>query len=312
VNLLFFGTADISKFFLESISSKHNVSAIVTMCDKPALRGGKMKCPCVKSYALEHNIDCIQVEKFSDEIAQKIKSYGCDAGVVVSFGKIIPEKIFNIPKYGCFNIHFSLLPQYRGASPVQQALIDGKNMTGVTSFCIEKGLDSGNILLQTKVDIEDEDTAENLFKKLNISGVKLMNETLDLLEKGTIISKPQQGTPTFCSVFKKEDGRINWKKPADEIRNIFRGLILWPGIFCIVKDGKLSGKTLKILDCRTVECESNLPEGTIVCVKKGVGFIVKCAVGGLLVTKVQPESKGQMTACDFINGYGISSGSMLI
>jgi len=325
VNLIFFGTAEISKFFLENISQQHNVLAVITMCDKPACRGGKMRCPSVKTYAEEHDIECIQIDKFSDEIVEKIKIFNADAGVVVSFGKIIPEKIFNLPKYGCFNIHFSLLPEYRGASPVQQALVDGRQKTGVTSFYIERGLDSGNIILQNNVDIDDDDTSKTLFDKLNIAGVKIMNDTLDLLKLGKSISKIQEGTPTFCSVLKKEDGKIDWNKPANEIRNLFRGLFLWPGIFCKIQEGKLSGKILKIIDCQieNISMESlvsiktdavkvkNIAPGTIISVKKGLGFIVKCGEGCLFVTKVQPESKSQMSACDFLNGSGLSAGSLL-
>lgn len=311
VRLLFFGTADISKFFLENIARRHIIEAVITMCDKPACRGGKIRCPSVKTYAEEHSIKCIQVDKFSDEIVEKIKKFNADAGVIVSFGKIIPEKVFSLPKCGCFNIHFSLLPKYRGASPVQQALIDGQKITGVTSFYIEKGLDSGNIILQRNVEISDEDTSKTLFDKLNLTGVKIMNDTLDLLEIGKSESRMQEGTATFCSVLKKEDGRIDWNKSAKDIRNLFRGLFLWPGIFCVINDGKLSGKTLKIIDCHAVDEQSKMPVGSIVSVKKGLGFTVKCGEGCLLITKVQPESKSQMAACDFLNGSGLSAGSLL-
>ncbi|MDD5102148.1 MAG: methionyl-tRNA formyltransferase [Endomicrobiaceae bacterium] len=311
MNILFFGTADISKVFLENILSKHSILAVITMCDKPANRGGKMKCPSVKTYAIENNIPYIQVDKFSDEIIEQIKQYNSDVGVVVSFGKIIPEKVFTLPKYGCFNIHFSLLPQYRGASPVQQSLIDGQKKTGVSSFYIEKGLDSGSIILQDIVDIADNDTSAILFDKLNISGIDVMNKTLDLLEQGKCQAKIQEGMPTFCSIIKKEDGRIDWNKSAKDINNLFRGLFLWPGIFCSINDGKLSGKILKIIDCQAVDDESNLPSGTIVAVKKGLGFVVKCGEGCLLIIKVQPESKSQMSAYDFLNGSGLSVGNVL-
>jgi methionyl-tRNA formyltransferase len=136
------------------------------MPDKPASRGQRLKMPAVKVFAVENNIPCIQIEKFTDEIIEKIKSYNTDIGVVVSFGKIIPEKVFTLPKFGCFNVHFSLLPQYRGASPVQQALIDGQIKTGVTAFYIDKGLDSGHIIFQDSLDISGDDTACSLFDKL--------------------------------------------------------------------------------------------------------------------------------------------------
>ncbi len=309
MNIIFFGTAGISKSFLENIDKKHKISAVVTMPDKPASRGQQLKMPAVKMYAVENKIPCIQVEKFTDEILEQIKNYNADIGVIVSFGKIIPERIFTLPKLGCFNIHFSLLPQYRGASPVQQALIDGQTETGVTAFYIDKGLDSGNIILQDSLCIADDDTSCTLFDKLINLGISVMNRTLDMLDNGHCLAKPQTETPTFCSTFKKEDGKINWSKPADEIRNLFRGLFLWPGIFTTVAEGKLAGKSLRIIDCKTAEDNSNAQPGSIIRIDKTQGFIVKCGKDALLVTKVQPESKSKMAACDFLNGAGLTKGS---
>jgi len=309
VNIIFFGTADISKTFLENIDKHHKISAVVTMPDKPASRGQRLKMPAVKVFAVENNIPCIQIEKFTDEIIERIKSYNTDIGVVVSFGKIIPEKVFTVPKFGCFNVHFSLLPQYRGASPVQQALIDGQLKTGVTSFFIDKGLDSGQIILQDSLDISADDTACSLFDKLIILGISVMNRTLNMLDKGLCAAEPQSGQPIFCHTFKKEDGKIDWSSPAENIRNLFRGLFLWPGIFTTISEGKLAGKTLKITDCEVVPDNSDAPAGSIISVKKGTGFIVKCGKDALLIKKLQPESKAKMSACDFLNGSGLNIGS---
>ena len=312
MKIIFFGTANISKYFLENIDAKHEIAAVVTMCDKPVGRSNKIKPPAVKEYAIEKNIPYIQVDKFNDEIAQQIKDYNADAGVVVSFGKIIPEKVFTLPKYGCFNIHFSLLPKYRGASPVQQALIDGAEKTGVTAFYIEKGLDTGNILVQRELDIDIKDTSETLFDKLNVLGVKVMNEALSLLDSGNCLAKKQEGEPSFCSVFTKDNGKIDWNKSATEIYNLYRGLYLWPKIFCTVGDGRMSGKMLKILECSVEKNLSNAKPGTILEVKKGSGFTVKCGEDALFVTKVQPESKAQMAAFDFVNGAQINKGSLFL
>lgn len=309
MNIIFFGTAEISKKFLENIDKKHKVSAVVTMHDKPASRGRQLQMPAVKICSIENNIHCIQVEKFTEEIQEQIKTYNADIGVIVSFGKIIPERIFSLPKMGCFNVHFSLLPHYRGASPVQQALIDGQTKTGVTTFYIDKGLDSGNIILQDSLNIDSDDTAKTLFDKLTVLGISAMNKTLEMLSNGQCLAKPQTKTPTFCSVFKKEDGKINWNKSAKEIRNLFRGLFLWPGIFTIIADGKMSGKSLKIIDCKVIQNNSSAPVGSIISIEKGSGFIVKCGQDALLITRVQPESKSQMTACDFLNGSGLNIGS---
>lgn len=306
MKIIFFGTGFISKYFLENIDKKHTICAVVTMCDKPVGRANKIKAPAVKEYAIEKNIPYIQVDKFNDDIIEQIKNLNADVGVVVSFGKIIPESVFSLPKYKCFNIHFSLLPQYRGASPVQQALIDGQTITGVTAFYIERGLDTGNILLQESLSISKEDTSDTLFDKLNILGVQVQNKVLNMLEENIAISKKQEGNPTFCKIFKKEDGKINWNLSATQIYNSYRGLYLWPGTFCKIESGKLSGKILKIVECKVYEDKTNnVDVGTIILIQKGVGFVVKCKVGSLLVLKVQPESKSKMSAYDFVNGYQI-------
>jgi methionyl-tRNA formyltransferase len=313
VKIIFFGTGNISKYFLENINSKHTVCAVVTMCDKPVARGRNIKPPIIKTYAIEKNIPYIQVDKFNDDIAQQIKNYNADVGVVVSFGKIIPEKIFTIPFYGCFNIHFSLLPKYRGASPVQQALIDGEKITGVTAFYIEKGLDTGNILLQESLEISNDDTSETLFNKLNVLGISVQNKALDMLESGNCIAKKQEGNPTFCKIFKKEDGKIDWNSSATKIYDLYRGLYLWPGIFCKIKSGKLADKTLKIIECKVYEDKSlNKDIGVISSIQKGIGFTATCKQGSILVLKVQPESKSKMSAYDFINGYQLKINDQFI
>ena len=312
MKIIFFGTADISKYFLENINDKHKVVSVVTMCDKPVGRANKIKAPAIKEYAIEQNIPYIQVDKFNNDIIQKIKDYNADVGVVVSFGKIIPKEVFSLPRYGCFNIHFSLLPKYRGAAPVQQALIDGNTKTGVTAFCIEEGLDTGDILLQKELDIDIKDTSETLFNKLNIIGKNIMNEVLDMLDSGKIKAKKQEGTPSFCSTFNKERGKIDWNKSATEIYNLYRGLYLWPKVFCKISEGRMAGKILKILECEVVIDLSNAKVGTVIKIIKGVGFVVKCSKDALLITKVQPESKNQMSAFDFLNGTQIKVGSLFL
>ena len=236
----------------------------------------------------------------------KIKNYNSDAGIVVSYGKIIPERIFLLPKNKCFNIHFSLLPKYRGASPVQQALIDGQKQTAVTSFFIEKGLDTGDIILQDIVDIDEIENADTLFEKLISRGIDTMNKTLDLMEQNKVVPLKQTGEPSFCSVFKKEDGKVNWNKSAEEIKNLFRGFFIWPGIYCNIATGKLQSKLLKIIDCEVVNINSNKAPGSVVSIEKNVGFVVQCGKGALLLKKVQLESKSKMPAWDFINGYQIT------
>ncbi|MBQ3835208.1 MAG: methionyl-tRNA formyltransferase [Elusimicrobia bacterium] len=308
MKIIFFGTADISRYFLENIDKKHEIVCVVTMCDKPVGRNNKIKAPAVKEYAIEKNIPYIQVDRFTDDVIEKIKKYNVDTGVVVSFGKIIPEQVFNAPKYRCFNIHFSLLPKYRGASPVQQALLDGAEKTGVTAFFIEKGLDTGEVILQQDLNIDQKDTSETLFAKLNVLGVDVMNRSLDLLEAGSFTAKKQEGDPSFCKIFKKEDGKIDWTMSAEDIYNKYRGFYIWPKAFCTIADGRLAGKTMKIIACSVVSDNSDAAIGSVLEVKKGTGFTVKCGKDALFIARVQPESKAQMSAYDFVNGAGIKKG----
>ncbi len=308
MKIIFFGTADISKFFLENIDNKHEIVSVVTMCDKPVGRNNKIKAPAVKEYAIEKNIPYIQVDKFSEDVISEIKKIDADVGVAVSFGKIIPPEVFNHPKKRCFNIHFSLLPKYRGASPVQQALLDGAEKTGVTAFFIEKGLDTGDIILSQEQDIDYKDTSETLFNKLNLLGIEIMNKTLNILESGNFTAVKQVEEPSFCKIFKKEDGKIDWNRPAVDIYNMYRGFYIWPKVFCTISDGRLAGKTMKIIDCSVEQSDINVPAGTVVDIKKGAGLVIKCGQNALLVKRVQPESKAQMPAYDFVNGAGIKKG----
>jgi methionyl-tRNA formyltransferase len=309
VKILFFGTAQISKTYLEALHAGANEIFVVTMPDKPALRGQKLTPPAVKTYSLENNIKFIQPENFVPEVIEELRNFNADSGIAVAYGKIIPERVFNLPKYKTFNIHFSLLPKYRGAAPVQYALLNGETETGVTSFYIEKGLDTGDILIQKKLFIEEKDNSETLFNKLIPLGIEAMNETLELFRSGKLAGKPQVGEPTFSPSFKKEKGRLDWSKKAGDIYNQFRGLYLWPGIYSVVSKGKLKGKRIKFIDIEIFDADSeNKDFGVISSVKKDNGFVVSCLKGKILVLKVQPESKPVMSAWSFIQGGQLAIG----
>jgi methionyl-tRNA formyltransferase len=303
VKILFFGTAQISKIYLESLHKDDNKIFVVTMPDKPASRGQKLSAPMVKTYSLENNIDFIQPEQFMSEVVEQIKNFNADVGVVVAYGKIIPEKVFNLPKYKTFNIHFSLLPKYRGAAPVQYVLLNGETETGVTSFYIDKGLDTGDILVQRKLCIAEKDNSETLFNKLIPLGIETMNETLKFFQSGKTIGVPQVGEPTFAPTFKKEVGYVNWNKKATDIYNQFRGLYIWPGIYSVFSKGKLTGKRIKFIDVEMFDANSkNKDFGIVSSIEKDKGFVVSCLEGKILVLKVQPENKPIMSAWSFVQG----------
>jgi methionyl-tRNA formyltransferase len=313
VKILFFGTASISKFYLESLYNDSHELFIVTMQGKHALRGQKVVYPLVKIFALEKDLKFIQPLKFSQDVYKTIKNFSADVGIAVSYGKLIPRNIFDLPKFKTFNIHFSLLPKYRGAAPVQYALLNGDTKTGVTSFYIEDDLDTGDILVQKSLDIEEKDNAETLFNKLVPLGVEVMKETLDLLKTKKVNASPQIGSPTFAPAFKKEAGLINWSKSAKEIFNQLRGLYIWPGLYSIIGKGKLQGKRIKFLDFEVIEKESNNNSyGTVVSIEKNKGFTVACATGKLLITKLQPANKSVMSAWSFVLGGKLKIGDTFV
>ena len=303
MKILFFGTAGISKAFLEELYKKGHKILCVTMPDKPADRGQKLTPPAVKVFSIENNMDYIQPEKFTPEITEKIHQFKADAGIAVAYGKLIPESVFTLPEHNTFNIHFSLLPKYRGAAPVQYAVFNGESETGVSSFYLEKTLDTGAVLVQKKMKIEKDDTSESMFAKLIPIGLDVMNETLDCFQSGKCEGTVQTGEATYAPTLKKEDGLIDWKKSAEDVFNLSRGLYPWPGTYSVISKGKLAGKRIKIIKCEVIENSTvNDDPGKVFDLEKNKGFIVVCAKGKLLVTKVQPENKPVMDAWSFIQG----------
>jgi len=309
VKILFFGTSIVSKSYLEELYKSNHEILVITKPDKPAFRGQKFVAPAVKVYAVENGISFIQTEKFTPDIVREIKNFNADAGIVVAYGKLIPKSVFDLPKCKTFNIHFSLLPRYRGSSPVQRALCNGETETGVSSFYIEDSLDSGDIIVQERLAIDMKDNAETLFNKLIPLGILAMNKTLEFFKKGEYNAVSQIGVPSFAPSLGKENGLISWDKSAGVIYNQFRGLYLWPGIYSIVSHGKLKGKRIKFIEIEVFDDNSlNSDFGVVCSIKKDKGFTVSCAVGKILVVKIKPESKPVMRAWDFIQSGQLSVG----
>ena len=309
MRILFFGTALISKIYLEELHKNRHEIFAVTTSDKRALRGQKLTFPAVKVYAAKNNISFIQPEKFTPAVIEAIKNFDADVGIAVAYGRLIPKTVFEIPKYRTFNIHFSLLPKYRGAAPVQYALYKGETETGISSFYIDEGLDTGGIIIQEKLNIDTKDNAETLFNKLIPLGIDVMNKTLGLFQNGKYGAASQTGYPSFAPSLKKETGLVDWNKSVSEIYNPFRGLYLWPGIYSIVSQGQLAGRKIKFTEIKVFDSSSINKDCGIVCsTEKNKGFTVSCAIGRILVLKVQPENKSVMLAWDFIQGKQLSTG----
>jgi methionyl-tRNA formyltransferase len=309
VKILYFGTAAISEAFLKNLYDNKHELFCVTMPDKPAARGQKLTPPAVKSFSAKHGIDCIQPEKFTCETAEMVKNFNADAGIAVAYGKLIPASDFNLPKYKTFNIHFSLLPKYRGAAPVQYAVLNGETETGVSAFYLEKTLDTGDIIVQEKCPIDIKDTSQTLFNKLIPLGIDIMNKALSYFESGNFKAVPQQGESSYAPVIKKEDGLINWNSNVKSIYNKIRAFYPWPGGYCIISKGNLEGKRIKIIEAEVMETSTvNEDYGYVYSIEKNKGFGILCAKGKLLVTKVQPENKPVMDAAAFILGGQVKKG----
>lgn len=308
MRVIFMGTPDFSVGTLEAlIQAGHQVVLAVTQPDKPKGRGGKMQFPPVKETALEHGIPVFQPRKVREpENIEELKKYQADVIVVVAFGQILPKEILELTPYGCINVHASLLPSYRGAAPIQWAVINGENVSGVTTMQMDEGLDTGDMLLKTEVPLEPKETGGSLHDKLAAAGASLCVRTLKALEEGTVTPKKQGESPTaYASMLKKEMGEIRWEDPAISIERLIRGLNPWPSAYTGWQD-----KTMKIWEAEVLEEDSGQEPGTVVRVDKD-GFLVQTGKGLLKVTALQIPGKKRMEADAFLRGYSMEPGEKL-
>lgn len=312
MKIVFMGTPEPAVTILqELISAKHEILCVVTQPDRPKGRGQKITCPPVKELALNHSLPIEQPEKVKRNpvFTSLIKSLEPDIVVVVAYGKILPKEILDIPRYGCLNIHASLLPKYRGAAPIQWALLNGEKETGVTIMKLDERLDTGDIILQEKVIVDQEDNALSLSKKLFTKAGQLLLAALEQIKSNKVkFIKQNDKKATFAPLITKGSGEIDWKKSADEIHNRIRAMVPWPGAQTIFRK-----KLLKILQAKIHGCEktnkTQLP-GTIVEIVKGVGFVVAAGGGNIMISDVQPEGKRRMSAYDFVIGYDVKIGEI--
>jgi len=309
MKIVFMGTPEFAAICLEEIlESSHQVTAVVSVADKPAGRGQKISRSAVAKLAVEKGLKLLQPEKLKDpEFISELESLNADAFVVVAF-RMLPAEVWKIPPKGTFNLHASLLPQYRGAAPINRAIINGEKESGVTTFLIDDKIDTGNILLTDTVEIGPDENAGELHDKLAEIGKKLIIKTLDGLENDSISPKPQQTFDELKPAPKifREDCRIDWNQPIEKIHNLIRGLSPYPAAWTMTKkDGE--SKMIKIFK-GNFEKASNPDELHKTIDFEGNSMIIRLKNGNYKVEELQPEGKKRMKSADFINGLHDKNG----
>lgn len=300
------GTPEFAIPSLEALK-KYNIVAAVTQVDRPKGRGLKVSSSPVKQWAIKNGISVLQPEKLKDEeVIAEFKKLAPDYIVVASYGKILPPRVLEIPAKLPLNVHPSLLPKYRGPAPVPWTLINGEKVTGVTIFEMDEGMDTGRILYQEKIEIKENENAEELLKKLSVLGASALIKTIEGLENGTIAPKEQEHAhATYAPMLKKEDGLIRWEITAEEIHNRIRGMNPWPGCYTY-----LDGKLLKVWSSRFVSENYSEEPGTVVEIKNGE-ILVQTGRGVLCILELQLEGRKRMNSKEFLLGHRIKKGVKL-
>ena len=323
MRIVFMGTPDFSVPALKAlVEAGHQVIAVVTQPDKPKGRGKEVQMTPVKIQAMEYGIPVYQPAKVREaSFVEVLKGLEADVYVVIAFGQILPKAVLELPKYGCINIHASLLPKYRGAAPIQWCVIDGERETGITTMMMDVGLDTGDMLEKAVIPIEEKETGGSLHDKLSMAGGSLILSTLRKLEEGTAVRTPQTEEGTcYAKMLTKSLGDIDWNQDAVSIERLIRGLNPWPSAYTM-----WNGKTIKIwaadviagreaaefLSESGVPAETGTAPGTVVCSDKR-GLVV-CTGGGLLsIRELQMEGKKRMDTPAFLRGYPIPAGDVFV
>ena len=303
------GTPDFAVFSLSAlVEAGHEICGVVTQPDKPRGRGYTLTPPPVKVEAEKHGFTVYQPATLRDEaFASLLSELSPDVCVVVAYGKILPENVLKFPKYGCVNVHGSLLPEYRGAAPMQRAIIDGKAVTGITTMLMDVGLDTGDMLLREEVEILENDNFEDIHDKLGMCGASLIVRTLEGLENGTVTPiKQDEAFATYAAKILKSDCLIDFEKDAKAVHDLIRGLSPIPLSFTHTPDGKL----LKVTSARlSSEKKTGAAAGEVISLDDGI--TVACGQGAVTLLGVIPEGKSRMSASDFIRGRKIAVGDIL-
>lgn len=309
---VFFGTPATSVPFLRRLAARTSVLAVVSQPDRPAGRGLAVAPTPVKAAALELGLKVFEQPERPDEIAAELKALAPDLAVVVAYGRILKRGLLEIPRLGALNVHFSLLPRYRGAAPVQWSLVRGETRTGVTLFWLDEGMDTGPVQSSMETEIDPREDAASLLARLTELGVELLDTTIADLRAGRVVRRPQEGEASRAPLIKRRDARLDLSRPARELHDLVRGFRLWPRAFLASRAG---GGELLVL--RTALALPEDPAGSGSCgrilrVERGRGILVECGLRSRLwLLDVQPEGKKALNAADFANGLRLAEGSFL-
>ena len=311
MRVVFMGTPGFAVGTLKALlEAGHDVAAVVTQPDKPKGRGKELLMTPVKAEAVKHDIPVFQPERVrkNEEFLEELKKLAPDVIVVVAFGQLLPVSVLTLPKYGCVNVHASLLPMYRGAAPLQWVIINGEKVSGVTTMQMDKGLDTGDMLLKEEVAIEPKETYETYHDKLSVVGAQLLIKTLDGLEAGTITPVKQEGDTCYASMIDKSLGNLDFTRPAVELERLMRGIDPAPAAYSF-----LDGKLLKLFGADVVDSDKEYSAqecGIITNITKNT-FDITTGAGVLRVNEVQLEGKKRMDAASFIRGCRLTEGTAL-
>lgn len=310
MRIVFMGTPDFAVGSLQALceSGKHEILAVVTQPDRPKGRGNKLLQTPVKEYALAQGLTVYQPQKVkTPEFVELLHELQPELIVVAAFGQFLSKKILELPKYGCINVHASLLPKYRGAAPIQYAIIKGEKESGVTIMQMDIGMDTGAMLDKVVVPIEENTTMGELHYALREQGAALLLQVIDKIAAGTAVAEPQDNEQaTYATLLDRSMEHIDWSKTAQEVHNLIRGFNPAPSTFTKLPNGK----GLKIWGSKMTDKNSDAAAGTVIETGKH-SFFVACGEGVLEITEVQPESKKRMPAQVFLNGRGVQEGDLL-
>ena len=304
MNIVFMGTPDFAVESLKKIyESGHNILAVVSQPDRKAGRGMNVQPTPVKEYAISQGLTVYQTERIRKdrELIEKLKSLKPDVIVVVAFGQILSQEVLDIPKYGSINVHGSLLPKYRGAAPIQWSVINGDEVTGITTMYMDAGMDTGDMIEKFEVRINDDDTYGTLYEKMKLVGGKAIIETLEKIADGTVKREKQPDEFTLAPMIEKEMGKIDWNKSSREIRNLIRGFNPMPGAYTIMKDD-VKMKIWKAECSDRIAYKDTMP-GDIIVANSKEGLFIKTGDGVLEITELQMPNLKRMSAKDYLRGH---------
>lgn len=308
MNIVYMGTPDIAAVILKELyMSEHHIIAAVTQQDKPKGRGNQVQFPPVKELAVSLNIPVYQPRRVKEaEFIEILRELNPDVIVVAAFGQILPKAVLDLPRYGCINVHASLLPRYRGAAPIQWSIIDGEEKTGITIMCMDEGLDTGDMILKEEVSISPKETFGSLHDKLAAVAGPLLLKALKALEEGTAVrTKQRDEESNYAKILDKSTGHIDFGQPAVKIERLIRGLNPWPSAYT-----SLDGKILKIWGGDVLQESRKGVPGEILEIRRD-SFLVQTGEGILTVKELQLEGKKRMTTESFLRGYEVKQSTVL-